>query len=62
MSEKYFRGKITFINNDSQKATIEYTSNNKTIDGQLRISAVHCVFVLLLFAAKKHMMLEHCRQ
>ena len=30
MSEKYFRGKITFINNDSQKATIEYTSNNKT--------------------------------
>lgn len=30
MSEKYFRGKITFINNDSQKATIEYISNNKT--------------------------------
>lgn len=29
MSEKYFRGKITFINNDKQKATIEYLSQNK---------------------------------
>ena len=29
MSEKYFRGKITFINNDKKKATIEYVSNNK---------------------------------
>jgi len=29
MSEKYFRGKITFINNDKQKATIEYVTNNK---------------------------------
>jgi len=30
MSEKYFRGKITFINNDKKKATIEYVINNKT--------------------------------
>ena len=29
MSEKYFRGKIVFINNDKEKATIEYTNNNK---------------------------------
>ena len=29
MSEKYFRGKITFINNDRKKATIEYVTNNK---------------------------------
>ena len=29
MSEKYFRGKITFINNDKKKATIEYITNNK---------------------------------
>ncbi len=29
MSEKYFRGKITYINNDKQKATIEYLSQNK---------------------------------
>ena len=29
MSEKYFRGKITFINNDKQTATIEYVSQNK---------------------------------
>ena len=29
MSEKYFRGKITFINNDKKKATIEYLSQNK---------------------------------
>ena len=30
MSEKYFRGKIIFINNEKQKATIEYINNNKT--------------------------------
>jgi ribosomal protein S1 len=29
MSEKYFRGKITFINNDKQRATIEYVAQNK---------------------------------
>ena len=29
MSEKYFRGKIVFINNDKEKATIEYVNNNK---------------------------------
>jgi len=29
LSEKYFRGKITFINNDKKKATIEYLSQNK---------------------------------
>lgn len=29
MSEKYYRGKITYINNDKQKATIEYLSQNK---------------------------------
>jgi len=29
MSEKYFRGKITFINNEKQKATIEYVTGNK---------------------------------
>lgn len=29
MSEKYFRGKITYINNEKQKATIEYISQNK---------------------------------
>jgi len=29
MSEKYFRGKITFINNDKQQATIEYITQNK---------------------------------
>ena len=29
MSDKYFRGKITFINNDKKKATIEYVTNNK---------------------------------
>ncbi len=29
MSEKYFRGKITHINNDKQRATIEYVNQNK---------------------------------
>ena len=29
MSEKYFRGKITFINNDNGKVTIEYVTGNK---------------------------------
>lgn len=29
MSEKFFRGKITFINNDKHKATIEYVIQNK---------------------------------
>lgn len=29
MSEKYFRGKIIFINNDKEKAIIEYINNNK---------------------------------
>ncbi len=29
MSEKYFRGKITYINNEKQKATIEYINQNK---------------------------------
>ena len=29
MSEKYFRGKVVFINNDSGKATIEYVTSNK---------------------------------
>lgn len=29
MTEKYFRGKITFINNDKQTATIEYVTQNK---------------------------------
>lgn len=29
MSEKYFRGKIVFVNNEKQTATIEYTNNNK---------------------------------
>lgn len=29
MSEKYFRGKITHINNDKQRATIEYINQNK---------------------------------
>ena len=29
MSEKYFRGKITYINNEKQKATIEYVNQNK---------------------------------
>jgi len=29
MSEKYFRGKVTYINNDKQTATIEYVTQNK---------------------------------
>jgi ribosomal protein S1 len=29
MSEKYFRGKITFVNNDNGKASIEYVTGNK---------------------------------
>ena len=30
MSEKYYRGKITYINNDKQIATIEYITGNKS--------------------------------
>ena len=41
MSEKYFRGKITFINNDSQKATIEYISNNKIKSIQAIVDDIH---------------------
>ena len=29
MSEKYLRGKIVFINNAAETATIEYITNNK---------------------------------
>lgn len=41
MSEKYYRGKIIFINNDKQKATIEYVAGNKNKSIQAIVDDVH---------------------
>lgn len=41
MSEKYFRGKITFINNDSGKVTIEYVTGNKIKSIQALVDDKH---------------------
>jgi ribosomal protein S1 len=41
MSEKFYRGKIIFINNDKQKATIEYLAGNKTKSIQAIVDELH---------------------
>jgi len=41
MSEKFFRGKIVFINNDKQRVTIEYINGNKTKEIFAIVDEIH---------------------
>ena len=41
MAEKFFRGKIVFINNDKQRVTIEYINGNKTKEIFAIVDEIH---------------------
>jgi hypothetical protein len=61
MSEKFFRGKITFINNDKHKATIEYVIQNKIKSIQAIIDDKQQEkYVQLKLIKKPHRFLEPC--